>query len=159
MSRQQQARRNPTFMPPLQPVNPTSQAAGQGVFSSSPSLQPTPPSQHSSPTASKSPNFAMQGGMSSPTSDLQAQHLQHHPAPLPPQRPDSFTPRPPLARSQSGSVSASPANPPLGPQLSMQRAMQTHYYPTTFQKHYDQLGKLSRPFLPSLAYRALFVLG
>src|SRR5947199_2793062 len=80
MNRHQQSRRHPGLVPPLQPVDPMSQAAREGVFSSSPALQPTPPSQNSSPSASKSPGFAVQGGISSPSSDL---HLPQPPPPPP----------------------------------------------------------------------------
>jgi hypothetical protein len=98
MNRQQQARK-PTagIAPKLDPINPMVQPNRESAFSTqSPQLQPTPSSQTSSPSTSKSPGFAVQGGISPSTSDFQAQ--QPHP----------------------------------------------------FQKHIDQLGKLTRPLLSFL---------
>jgi hypothetical protein len=160
MNRHQQSRRHPAQVPPLQPVDPMSQAAREGVFSSSPALQPTPPSQNSSPSTSKSPGFAMQGGMSPPSSDLQAQHMQQHQRPLPPQRPRSFPPRQPFPRPQGGSVNAPAAQQPLLSPTNSEAPPVMHqaYYPPSFQKHYDQLGKLSRSLFFPYPSRALFVL-
>lgn len=160
MNRHQQARRNPAQVASLHTSMPMSQAAGEGVFSSSPSLQPTPTSQNSSPSTTKSPNFATQGGMSSPSSDLQTQHLQHQQRSLPPQRPRSF-PRGPQASRPRGSSGTTPVqHQPLFSPVTTQASpmMQQNYYPPSFQKHYDQLGKLSRSFSPPFLYRALFVL-
>ena len=163
MNRQQQSRRHAAQVPPLQHVDPMSQAAREGVFSTSPALQPTPPSQNSSPSTSKSPGFAVQGGISSPSSDLQAQHLQQHqrpPPPPPPQRPRSFPPRQPFPRPREGSINAPPAQHTLLSPTNSEApsAMHQSYYPPSFQKHYDQLGKLSRSFVLPCLCRALFVL-
>jgi hypothetical protein len=157
MNRHQQSRRHPALIPPLQPVDPMSQAAREGVFSSSPALQPTPPSQNSSPSTSKSPGFAMQGGMSSPSSELQAQHLQHHQRPPPPQQPRSFPPRQPFPQPRGGSVNAPTAHQPLLSPTNSEAPSVMHqaYYPPSFQKHYDQLGKLSRSFSFLCSSRAL----
>lgn len=148
MNRHQQSRRHPALVPPLQPVDPMSQAAREGVFSSSPALQPTPPSQNSSPSTSKSPGFAMQGGISSPPSELQAQHLQQHQRSQPPQQPRPFPPRQPFPRSRGGSVNVIAAHQPLLSPTNSEAPPVIHqaYYPPSFQKHYDQLGKLSRSF-------------
>ena len=157
MNRLQQNRRS-AQIPPIQPVNPTSQAAGEGVFSSSPSLQPTPPSQSSSPSASKSPGFVVQGGMASPAPDLQTQPMQYQPRPMPQPRPKSFPPRPTQARPMVSQTPFSEGQQthaaPLQPQPPSQ-----NYYPPTFQKHYDQLGKLSRLLSPFLSQSSLVVLG
>ena len=160
INRQQQSGRIPTFVPPLQPVNPMTQAAGEGVFSSSPSLRPTPPSQTSSPSTSKSPGYAMQGGVSSPTSELQAQHQQHQQRPLPPQRPNTFPPQAPLARlNPTGMTDVAVQQPLMSPaKPSVSSSMHHNYYPPSFQKHYDQLGKLSPSYFPSFLNGALFVL-
>merc|ERR1711977_769331 len=56
MLNRQQGRQRPILAPPLQ--------------------TPTPPSQHSSPSTSKSPAFAIQGGIASPNSDFQSQQPQ-----------------------------------------------------------------------------------
>ena len=148
MNRHQQSRRHPALVPPLQPVDPMSQAAREGVFSSSPALQPTPPSQTSSPSTSKSPGFAMQGGISSPPSELQAQHLQQHQRSQPPQQPRPFPPRQPFPRPRGGSVNATTTHQPLLSPTNSEAPPVIHqaYYPPSFQKHYDQLGKLSRSF-------------
>jgi hypothetical protein len=87
--------------------------------------------------------------MSSPSSDLQTQHLQQqHQRPLSAQRPGSFPPRPPFARPRGGSVNAPTTQQPLLSPTSSEAPSITHhtYYPPSFQKHYDQLGKLSRSF-------------
>ena len=160
MNRHQQSRRHPGLVPPLQSIDPMSQAAREGVFSSSPALQPTPPSQNSSPSTSKSPGFAMQGGMSSPPSELQAQHLQQHQRSQPPQQPRPFPPRQPFPRPRGGSVNAPAAHQPLLSPTNSEAPPVVHhaYYPPSFQKHYDQLGKLSRSFFFPRPSRALFVL-
>jgi hypothetical protein len=152
--RQQQAQRNPTMnAPPIQTVNAVPQSQGQSAFSHSPAMQPTPPSQNSSPSAARSPHFALQGGMTSPASDLQAQHQQQH------QR---------TASSQQQRNAFQQARPQIRPRPSSGIVQQQqsptvaqppgNYYPTSFQKHYDQLGKLSRSIFPLSACGALFVL-
>jgi hypothetical protein len=169
MNRHQQSRRHIAQAPPLQPVDPMSQAAREGVFSSSPALQPTPPSQTSSPSTSKSPGFAVQGGMASPSSDLQAQHLQQQqqqppaqqqPRPLPPPRPMSFPPRQPFPRPRGGSVNVPTGQQSLLSPTNSEAPSVIHqaYYPPAFQKHYAQLGKLSRSLFFPCPSRALFVL-
>lgn len=152
--RQQQAQRNPGMnAPPLQPATAVPQSQGQGAFSHSPTLQPTPPSQNLSPSASRSPHFALQGGMTSPVSDLQAQHQQQHQrAPSSQQQRSGFQQARSQIRSRPSSGIVQQQQPPTLAQPS------GNYYPASFQKHYDQLGKLSRSLFPSLACGALFVL-
>ena len=159
MNRQQQARRMPAgIAPKLEPVNPMVQANREGVFSNqSPQLQPTPPSQTSSPSTSKSPGFMMQGGISPSGADFQAQHQpqqqqqQQQQLPRPSQQPPprSLTHPPfPLAAEQMAPVHQ--PNVPMSTGGAMPGVPST-YYPSPFQKHYDQLGKLSRPLLSCLS--------
>ena len=141
--RQQQAQRNPSMhAPPIQTVNAIPQSQGQGVFSHSPAMQPTPPSQNSSPSVTRSPQFALQTGLTSPASDLQGHHSQQHQQrpPMQQQR-NSFPQTRPQIRSNPSSGILQPQQSPTAPQPP------GNYYPGSFQKHYDQLGKLSRSFL------------
>jgi hypothetical protein len=141
LSRQQQSRHRASMAPPIQTVNATTHVGGHRNFAGSPTAQPTPPSQHSSPSTARSPGFALQGGMTSPATEMAAQQPQQQQQgrPLPPSHPDSFAPQPrPHLRSLAG---ASPA------QSYPARAAPESYYPASFQKHYTQLGKLT-PFLP-----------
>ena len=155
LNRQQQVRQRPIAAPPLQTVNQSSRIASQGNFAGSPTGQPTPPSQHSSPSTTRSPGFALQGGMASPASDLQAQHSQQRTM-APSQRP-SF---PPQHRAHSRNLSSPATSRPLpSAQHPTSAAHQSAYYPSSFQKHYDQLGKLSPSLFPSPVCGALFVLG
>lgn len=119
LNRQQQARANvhaPGMGRPMPP-------------SQSPSMHASPSSQHSSTSTGKSSGYGIQGGISPPTSDIQAQQ-QMQPRPQPPFGHHPNMP-PPAPSSQSYQQNSS--------------SMQTGYYPSSFQKHYDQLGK-STPF-------------
>ena len=120
-----------------------------GPPSHSPSVQATSSSQTSSPSTGKSPGYLVQGGMSPPSSDIQAQQ-QMQQGVNPHQQPTflhhSNMPRPPTS-SFNPSTNAPSSSIPTG------------YYPSSFQKHYDQLGKLTRFLFPPFpVYRALFVL-
>jgi len=151
--RQQQAQRNPNMrVPPIQTVNSVPQPQGQSVFSHSPAMQPTPPSQTSSPSAARSPHFTLHGGMTSPTSDLQAQHPQQHQQPPLQQQRDSYRQARPRIQSRTSSGIIQPQQSPAMAQQSRS------FYPASFQKHYDQLGKLSRFLFSYPARGALFVL-
>jgi hypothetical protein len=156
MNRQQQARR-PTagIAPKLDPIIPMAQPNRDGAFSNlSPQLQPTPSSQTSSPSTSRSPAFAVQGGISPSTSDFQAQqpHPQQRPQPQPQPQLRSLHPSHP-AISGVTPTSIGPTNVPA-PMIPMTTAaasgLPSAYYPSPFQKHIDQLGKLTRPFLSFL---------
>lgn len=152
LSRQQHTRHRSSMAPPIQTVNPTAQAGASRNFASSPAAQPTPPSQHSSPSTARSPGFALQGGMTSPATEMAAQQPQQQPQarPLPPTHPASYPSQP---RSQ-----VRPLSGPLPPQAFPPRTQQESYYPASFQKHYTQLGKLTRSFFLPSACGALFVL-
>jgi hypothetical protein len=143
--RQQQAHRNPSMQaPPIQTVNAVPPSQGQGVFSHSPALQPTPPSHNSSPSAARSPQF--------PLPDLQGQHSQQHQHSSSQQQRHSFQQARPQIRSRPSSGIIQPQQSPTVAQPP------ANYYPASFQKHYDQLGKLSRSLLSLLVCGALFVL-
>jgi hypothetical protein len=134
-----QHRQRPPMAPPIQTVNATSPAGGRRNFAGSPTAQPTPPSQHSSPSTARSPGFALQGGMTSPVTDLGAQQPQQQQArPLPPSHPHSFSSQP---RQQIRSLSQQ-----SGQQAYPPRSQPETYYSASFQKHYNQLGKLT-PFV------------
>ncbi|KAL9619462.1 MAG: hypothetical protein Q9160_005899 [Pyrenula sp. 1 TL-2023] len=141
INRQSQTKMQP---PRVTPKLDTTIQSHQTVFSShSPSIHHSTLSQTSSPSVARSPGYAVQGGISPPVPDLQA---QQRPQPLqqqlPPQ-PSSYVPQPP--RKTSFSTTQPQTQPPPSAPTS---AVQSTYYPTTFQKHYDQLGKLSRFLSP-----------
>ncbi|MCJ1315677.1 hypothetical protein MMC15_000997 [Xylographa vitiligo] len=135
------------------------------LSSQSPQLQPTPVSQTSSPTTSRSPIYVMQGGMTSPHATNQAQHQFQQQQLQQPLRPASFphshtypsiiipNSSPGVQNLQHGMASA------IGEDgresASSSRPTQ---WSSSYQTHMEQLGKLTRPFLPSFLYRALFVL-
>ncbi|KAK6371293.1 hypothetical protein LTS17_009024 [Exophiala oligosperma] len=136
LSRQQQARHRPAMAPPIQTVNSSSQVGGQRNFAGSPNVQPTPPSQHSSPSTARSPGFALQGGMTSPATDMTSQQQQPGGRTLPPPQHQNYAPqRRVMARSISNSNA--PHGFPQRPQPNP--TMQDNYYPASFQKHYSQL--------------------
>ncbi|KAL2394260.1 hypothetical protein ABEF92_001347 [Exophiala dermatitidis] len=125
LNRQQQARHRPAMAPPIQ--------------------TPTPPSQHSSPSNARSPGFALQGGMASPATDISAQHSQQSQPPQqqnrPLPQPGSFPSQP---RHPARQLSQSDSSQPYPPRTQPNHMMQDNYYPTSFQKHYSQLGKLTQ---------------
>ncbi|KAI9806324.1 MAG: hypothetical protein M1825_006439 [Sarcosagium campestre] len=128
----------------------------------SPQLQPTPPSQTSSPN-STSPSYAAQGVMTPPTGDAmmaqrqmqqqqqplaqgQPAHLQH------PQLEHAFGAPPPFKRSRTASSSQTPLVIPAtsgrgAVEASGSSRTPSNFYPSPFQSHIEQLGKLTRPFL------------
>ena len=136
------------------------------LSSQSPQLQPTPSSQTSSPTASRSPIYVVQGGMTSPHAANQAQHQFQQQQFQQPLRPAPSFPHPhtyptitiPISTpglqdaqhsmtsgtGEDGRESASSSRP--------------SQWSSSYQTHMEQLGKLTRPFLSSIMYRALFVL-
>lgn len=139
------------------------------VSSQSPQLQPTPPTQTSSPTASRSPNYGLQGGMTSPLAALQAQQQfqQQQQQLQSPLRPPQNFPQ----HSQSYPSITIPAsttkmqnmhpNRPIGPGDDGRHSaggIRPAHWSSPYQTHMEQLGKLTRSFLSVLYYRALFVL-
>ena len=129
--------------------------------SQSPQLQPTPTSQTSSPVASKSPSFAMQGAMLSPYPGFQAQQqvpqtMQAHPPPPPPppSRGNTYPPirpypGPPVVTSGSNLQSA-PLNTSSGQSMEGRSGVvrpRSNPWPSPYQTHIEQLGQLTRPLL------------
>ncbi len=150
MNRQQARRPTAGIAPKLDPINPMAQPNREGAFSNqSPQLQPTPSSHTSSPSTSRSPGFALQGGISPSTSDFQAQqpHPQQRPQPQPQLR--SLNPsHPAMTGVTPTSIGPATVPPAMVPVTTAQASgIPSAYYPSPFQKHIDQLGKLTRPLL------------
>lgn len=127
--------------PPLQTVNQSPRSSVMGENLNSPHVQPTPPSQHSSPSTTRSPGFGLQA-VASPNSDIQPRqgYTQRQL-----QQMQQFQQQ----RAHNRSMSANTVGQPY-PRRSIHMPVshnQANYYPTSFQKHYDQLGK-STPTLP-----------
>jgi hypothetical protein len=163
LNRQQQRRSiggppkadGPHGLPMIQPDGP--------LHNRSPLSQPTPGSHLSSPAHSttRSPNFLPQGTSVSPNfgpipPQQQQQQQQLRPQPprthftpvMAPQRPSIITNHPASNGSSSASTVMTQSTTSGGP---------ASYYPSPFESHMNQLGKLSRFFSP-LRHRALFVL-
>lgn len=149
LNRQQSVRQRPVMAPPpIQTVNQAPRSSIMGDSLNSPNVQPTPPSQHSSPSTTRSPGFPLQG-MTSPTADVQqrqplqqfSQHRQVQPMPH-----NAFQQQ---ARQHNRSMSANTVGQSYRNSRMQAPApqVQANYYPTSFQKHYDQLGK-STPTFP-----------
>ncbi len=157
MNRHNQARR-PASGSGLKILNPPSSQV-TSIPNKPPQLQPNAPLQIQSPLTAKSPVSLVQGGMASPGGDRQAQQQ-----PQPQRKP----------RSQSSRGQLGLAIPTSAPNMQAMspnargggRSNEPHsasgnpagYYPSLFQTHIEQLGKLSRPLLSLLPYRAMFVL-
>lgn len=148
MNRHTQARRSASgirISPSHTHASPTN-----GIPNQSPRLQPTPTSQTISPIVAKSPVGLVQGGMTSPGVDLQAQRQpqpQRKTRILPPQPPNISTSMAShnVQASMSYNRSATTTN-----EMSSATSSRTSYHPSPFQTHYEQLGKLTRPLLSLL---------
>jgi len=128
-----------------------SQQHREGAYGvQSPQLQPTPSSHVSSPSTARSPGFGLSGAMSPTSTEFQTQQQQqqqHGRPPLLPQQ-RSFN-QGPSSMGMANSDSMEPATSQSmmsGGTAPIASRMSSAYYPSPFQKHYDQLGKLSRPF-------------
>lgn len=150
LNRQQNARQQRPQMapPPIQTVNQPARTNMMGDTMNSPLTQPTPPSQRSSPSTTRSPGYPMQA-MASPTSDLQPRQFQHPPRQMQGVPQQAFQHQ--QHRMHNRSMSANTIGQSY-PRRSMHAPIshtQTQYYPASFQKHYDQLGKSTptHPFL------------
>ena len=113
----------------------------------SPQLQPTPSSQTSSPSTSRSPVFGVQGGMNPPNAGFQAQ-----PQPQPQQL--KGPPYPGISIPASTIAGLQPIA-PTSSASALKHATRPSHWPSPFQTHIEQLGKLTLPFLNG----TLFVLG
>ncbi len=134
----------------------------------SPRLQPTPPTTIS-PSTTRSPVGLPKGGMILPSGDLTAQHQhqqqqqqqqQQHP-PLEPRGYPQQAPSRlsiPATRPTAQNMTPSTTDGSRGSELDSTTGTHSSFYPSTFQAHIEQLGKLSRPLLSVFLNRALFVL-
>lgn len=166
MNRHHQARRS---LSGIGPKIVSSYAAAQSrqerqFPSHSPQLQPTPPSHMSSPIATKSPSFVVLEGMNSPASDVQSHHhvqqqqqqkaqpQQQRPH-VPPRTASQSDPRAypgiaiPTSDSATHLMTPSTAGESRSGGGTDKSRPQSGYYPSHFQNHINQLGKLSRPLL------------
>jgi hypothetical protein len=147
-----------SFLPKLAP----GQNAVDANHATSPHAHPTPSSHASSPPqlSTRSPMVAPQGGMTSPNSLVQPQGQQFQAFPRPPQQPHSAHLQEQLSSPQTMArplqTSAQPASVPANGAANHQQgfapafandASKQHvnsassYYPSPFQRHYDQLGE------------------
>lgn len=141
MNRQQQARQRPTLASPIQTVN-TSQSNLLGEFAGSPVLQQTPTSQQSSPSTLRSPGFPMNASMASPTGELPGPQPQRSMSQI--QHNSYATQARSHARNPSSNFASQQFN--HGSRHQQTGSMQSSFYQSSFQKHYDQLGKLTPDF-------------
>ncbi|KAL2796857.1 hypothetical protein BJX66DRAFT_124654 [Aspergillus keveii] len=124
------AQRHPSGLAPKEPFSvPPSRDGGFGI--PSPQFQATPPSHVSSPSHTKSPGYGFQGAMSPAGIDPQAQHARSQM--ISHSRNISQT-SPPMSIAQP-----EPIDPKSGPMGSRAPRVPSAYYPSPFQKHYDQL--------------------
>ena len=116
----------------------------------SPGVQTMQPSQIISPTTTKSPIGMTKGGMLLPSVDMKAQQPQQ---PLPPLEPRAYPQQPPsrlsipTSRSSLQATTPSTADTSRSSEMGSTAGTQTSFYPSPFQAHIEQLGKLSRPLL------------
>lgn len=138
MNRHNQARRSNSNIAPKLEAGPPGH---HSMVNPSPQTRPTPSSHHSSPS-SASPAFSQPGVMTPPGSEIQQQHQaqlhQRGQQQLKPQM-AAVLPRP----GANGSMMKAPGNSGTG----IVGAPSGAYYPSPFQNHIEQLGKLSRPLL------------
>ena len=166
MQRHQQRRSGHNFLPKLAP----GQSSANMTFQGSPQGHPTPSSHASSPTSisTRSPMVMQQGGTSTPPTSAvlaqpQLQQLQGFARSSGPQHnqayqqrqpisPNAQRPGPPYQHQSTGSIHSSRSadrrnsmNTPMsanGPNAALSAS---HFYPSPFQKHNEQLGKFT-PF-------------
>ena len=155
MNRHTQARRSASGIIRSNPAQPSPSCS---LPKQSPRLQPTPPSQAISPTTLRSPVGLVQGGMTSSGVDLRAQQQQQP-------RPNSRIPPSHMPPSISTSMSGPNIQPIMsasrssgGTEMTSGTSGHSNFYPSPFQTHIEQLGKLTRPLLSLFLYRAMFVL-
>ena len=150
LNRQRQVRRS-TSGSSSRAIRPNSSKSSSAQ---SPRLQPTPSSQILSPITTKAPIGMAKGGMIASSVDMKAQLPQ---PPLPPLESRSYSQQQPSRLSIPTSRSSMQATTPSTAETSRSSEMgstvgtQTSYYPSPFQAHIEQLGKLSRPLLSLLS--------
>jgi len=177
LQRQQARRSGQNFLPKLAPGQ---SGSDMGFSTNSPHAHPTPSSHASSPSqlSTRSPLTMHQGGMTPPISAVVAQpqtqqfnlarssqqypnqavfqvQQQSNSAQRAPQRPTSSSYQSSAFSGLStGSHSAMSQSVDSGSADSAGPQSASSFYPSPFQKHFEQLGKLTPP-----PYRTLFVLG
>ena len=114
-----------------------------------------------SPNTTKSPVGLPKGGMSSPTVDLKAQQQPQQHQQLDhrgyPQQPPSRL-HIPATKPSMQNTTPSATDESRGSEMESTAGSHSSFYPSTFQAHIEQLGKLPRPLLSFFSYGALFVL-
>ncbi|KAL4786174.1 hypothetical protein BJX76DRAFT_134553 [Aspergillus varians] len=127
------AQRHPSGLAPKEPFGVTGPRDG-GFGIPSPQFQATPPSHVSSPSHTKSPGYGYQGAMSPAGVDPQSQHarsqmishsrnISQTSPPMSVGQPEPTDPKSTVSANMSSRASRLPSA----------------YYPSPFQKHYDQL--------------------
>lgn len=148
LNRQRQVRRS-TSGSSSRALRPSSKSSSV----QSPRLQPTPPSQIVSAAATKSPIGIAKGGMITSSVDMEAQQPQQ---PLPPPESQAYPQQQPsrlsipTSRSSMQGTTPSTADTSRSSEMGSTTGTQTSFYPSPFQAHIEQLGKLSRPLLSVL---------
>ncbi|KAI9837434.1 MAG: hypothetical protein M1837_002956 [Sclerophora amabilis] len=141
MNRHHPSRRSASSVAPkLEPGPQMASGPLETVFpTQSPQLQPTPPSQTSSPSLA-STGFVTQGVMTPPSTELLAQQRQQPQRPPPQPLKPSNQMHPGLASTASGGVRAPQSLMPAttGPGGSGSK-LAPSYFPSPFQSHIDQL--------------------
>jgi hypothetical protein len=155
MKRHHQARRSSSNVAPkLEPgAAPMSHAHPSIHTIASPQTRPTPPSHNASPT-SNSPGFRTQGVITPPASDSQTQ-IQRAAQPLKPHMHHGLSIPTTTGGLGPGIISAIKGQGSSEP--GSMGGVPAAYYPTTFQNHFRQLGKLTPSYQFSFE-RAMFVL-
>lgn len=128
---------------PITKTSMKSHSSSSTIAKHSPQLQTTPRSQTLSPTTAKSPTSLMQGGMTSPGVDLSAQQPQaknRNHAPRTHSGLANSAAAPPMQTMTPSSRDGSRSS-----EMCSAGGTQKSYYPSPFQTHIEQLGKLSRP--------------
>ncbi len=115
----------------------------------SPRSQPTPP--HTiSPSTTKSSMGLPKGGMASPSVDLKAQQPPQQHQPLDhrgyPQQPPSRLSIP-ASKPSMQNMTPSTTDGSRGSEMDSTAGSHSSFYPSPFQAHIEQLGKLPRPLL------------
>lgn len=149
LSRPSQSRRS-TIGSMSQPTIKTQSSSSGTIPKQSPQLQTTPCSLTLSPTSAKSPtSFHMLGGSNSPGRDMQTQKLphQHHKHQNSASRPHSVHAKPSSAPSMQA-MSPSSRDGSRSSEMGSVGGTQKSYYPSPYQSHIEQLGKLYRLVVP-----------
>ncbi|KAL2835552.1 hypothetical protein BJY01DRAFT_252571 [Aspergillus pseudoustus] len=124
------AQRHPSGLAPKESFSvPPSRDGGFGI--PSPQFQATPPSHVSSPSHTKSPGYGFQGAMSPAGIDPQTQHARSQ---MISHSRNISQASPPMSIGQP-----EPNDPKSGGMGSRAARVPSAYYPSPFQKHYDQL--------------------